>query len=1728
MLVAEPVAVVGLGCRLPGGADSPERFWDLLNSGRSVTGKVPEDRWQPYKDLGPDFTAALRRTTRWGAYLPEITGFDAEFFGISPREAEIMDPQQRIMLEVTWEALEHAGIPPHGLAGTDAGVFVGVGSDDYGRRMLENLPGIEAWTGIGGAMCAVANRVSHALDLRGPSLAVDTACSASLVAVHLACQSLRLGESTVALAAGVNLIISPGLTLTLDAAGAMAPDGRCKSFDAAADGYGRGEGCGVLVLKRLADASADGDRVLALILGSAVNQDGRTNGIMAPSKVAQEHVVDRACRQAGVAPETVGYVEAHGTGTRLGDPVEASALGAVYGTGRDPSRPCLIGSVKTNIGHLEAAAGIAGLIKTILALGHDEIPPSLNFTTPNPAIGWDVIGLRVVSDHTRWPSSDHPRRAGVSGFGYGGTIAHVVLEQAPRAAPGKTSANPEEPRLFPLSAGSDTALRQQAARLADWLRDTGHRAPLASVGHTLALRRSHLIHRAAVVSAERHELIARLRLLADGQVSGDVVTDATPAEPGAGLVWVFSGHGSQWDGMGRELLATEPAFASVLDELDPIYREEIGFTPRHVLMDGDLKSVDRIQTMIFAMQLGLAELWRHHGVTPDAVIGHSVGEIAAAVVAGALSRRDGARLICRRSRLLSRVAGDGAMAMAKLPFREAQDRLSGRTDVVAAISSSPASTVISGETAAVGAVLEEWRSEGIQSRLVASDVAFHSPQMDPLLADLRMAAADLSPGPLSVPMYPTALEDPNATPSADGAYWAANLRNPVRLSGAIEAAARDGYRAFLEVSPHPVVTHSIIETLAERGLESIFAGSTLRRNLPERATFLTAVGAAHCHGIAVDWARLQATGEPVALPATAWQHRSFWRGCFPAARSEGHDLDSHSLLGPEIGVAGRSVRLWRTTLDEGSRPYPGNHTINDVEIVPAAVLINTFLRAASPDGEPCGLTDVALRLPLVTSERREIQVIRDGAAVRIASAASDGDGDRVWLTHATAAIDAETRPPGTLDGNRLRGARRLDPGAVGRHLVSVGVPSMGFAWTVRELLRGDEALRARVIAVPPAGSIAATWAPVLDAALSVAPVAYPGDPVLRIVAGVDAVWLTGQPPEEFLVDITVSQTRDDVVDVVIADTTERPVGQLSGVRCTRMDGTAATAASPQQLVHNLVWRAHDIGDVAKHGCDAREVILVAPDASFAEPVREGLAAAGAPVRVIADPDRLDGLGGPADVVVLPPLMAHEASIAERAARCTWLLARTAQRLAASETLVHPRLWCVTAGIRESSHEAHLPHAPLWGLGRVIAGEHPELWGGTIDLDPERMGESAATLLAVIRSRPDDDVISVRDGIASVARLARIGFTYGGNGLECRPDATYLVTGGLGALGLDVAHWLADRGARRIVLAGRRPLPRREVWNQPLDEATRQRIEAVRALEARGVTVRSVGLDIADIEKATRKLSPDTLGLPPIRGVVHAAGVLDNRLLMDMDEQSLRTVMRPKVDGAWTLHTLFPPGSLDFLALFSSCGHLLRLPGQASYGSANAFMDALARHRHATGHGDTISFGWTSWRGQGMANNDAVSIELQAIGVSDISADEAFGAWDRAQHHDSGYVAVMRLTAQEPGAERPPVLRDITSGDVTAESHGVTNDLSSFSGLDPGQLHERLLEEVGTHVAAEMRLSVSDIDPCRSLTEQGMDSVMTVIIRRRLERRFRQSLPATLLWNQPTLTAIADHIMGLLG
>jgi 6-methylsalicylic acid synthase len=1726
----ETIAIVGMGCRFPGGVSSPGEFWKSLVDGVDAIAELPQNRWEHYESGDPEHAAAVRKTTRLGGFVDDVDGFDAAFFGISPREAALMDPQQRMALEVSWEALEHAGIVPAALAGTDAGVYIGVNTDDHGRRLLEDLPRIEAWTGIGSSMCAVANRVSYSLDLRGPSMVVDTACSSSLVALHLAAQALRAGEVPVAIAGGVMLMIAPGLTMVMDSAGALAPDGRSKSFDASADGYGRGEGCGIVVLKRLSDARRDGDRVLVVIRGSAVAQDGRTDGIMAPSRDAQEYMLRQACRLSGVAPESVDYVEAHGTGTRAGDPIEAGAIAAVYGTGRPADRPCLIGSVKTNIGHLEAASGIAGVIKAVLAVQHAAIPPSLNFDDPNPDIPWSRSGLRVVTDLTPWPSTGGSRRAGVSGYGYGGTIAHLVLEQAPPVqVVGPALDRGTALRVYPLSGGSPEAVRDNGAALAEWLTADGLRAAnaeLADVGYTLTRRRSHLTHRTGIVAAGQEELIGRLRQVGVDEAGDEIISGR--ALPGAakGAVWVFSGHGSQWIGMGRELLATEPAFGRVLDELEPVCLEEMGVSPRMALLEGDLRDTDRIQMLIYAMQVALAEVWYAKGLRPAAVIGHSVGEIAAAVVAGVYDVADGARLICRRSTLLRKVAGQGGMAMVNLPFDEAARRLEPHEGVCAAISAAPASTVIAGDAHAVDAVVRQWGADpALHIQRVNSDVAFHSHHMDQLTEDLALAAAELSNQPPTLPIYSTSQPDPRSDAARDGAYWAANLRNPVRFAAAVGAALADGYRAFVEIAPHPVVSYSVNEVLTAERVDDAVVAHTLRRNRPEQATLLANLATLHCHGVPVDW---PAGGRLVSLPVIAWQHREHKvaRPSRAESRTRLHDVDSHTLLGSRLTVNGTStVRVWQTWLDHASRPYPGDHPVQGTEIIPAAVLLNTFFAAAAGHV----LTDVSLRVPVSVAAPREVQVVAMDGTLRLCSRLPDdepdGDHDSGWLTHTTAVVPAVAEPAGadTIPVAELRNRcdERLDSEYVIDRLASIGVAAMGFPWQINRIRRGAGELFVRVVA-DPEGTLPPTWASTMDAALSAASVVFAGQATLRMPAHIRRVAIGGRPPADAVISVRVRPGSADTVDVAVATPDGDVVARLDGLRYGVLDGDVGAPASPRRLVHKVDWRPLELPKRVRGGLP--RVVFVG-DAALAAELGGSLVESGVDWVAVAGPEELADVRDkltPTTAVLVAPQPTDE--MWPGAVAATWLLTRTARTLAAARS--RAKLWCVTRGVREADRPAAVAESALWGVGRVLAGEYPEVWGGILDLPGDDPLAGISVLRKVLTARPADDVIAVRATGAEVARLSVVDGSPTAQPVVCRPGGTYLITGGLGVLGLEVAGWLAGRGARRLVLAGRTALPPREKWDEATGTDTVRRIEAVRALEAAGVTVVTLALDIGDPAQAARLASIGDLGLPPIRGVVHAAGVLDNRLAADVDEASLEAVMGPKVAGAQVLHELFPPGSVDFFALFSSAGLLLGLPGQTSYAAGNAVLDALAAHRRSGGHRDTISLGWTSWRGLGMSTSSrAIDAELSARGTADITAAEAFRSWEYAERHDVAHVAVLRTIPLLPGMKRPPLLSELTADEPAATQPA---SAAPWAGLRDEELREYLLGEVSVQVAAEMKLAVDELDVRRPLIEMGFDSVMTQMIRARLERRFRVSLPATLLWNRPTVQAISDFVAELLG
>lgn len=1693
----EPIAIIGMGCRVAGDIGAPARLWRFLLAGGSNVRDIPEDRWEPYLRRDPRNAAVLKETTRLGTFLDDLAGFDAEFFGVSPREAELMDPQQRLALEVSWEALEHAGVPPRSLAGTDTAVLMGVNSDDYGKLLMEDLTGIEAWTGIGTSLCGVANRVSHLLDLRGPSVALDAACAASLVAVHQACQLLRAGETSLALAGGVSALIGPGLTRVLDVAGATAPDGRCKTFDAAADGYGRGEGAGVVVLKRLSDALRDGDHVYAVVRGGAVAQDGRTVGIMSPNGDAQADMFRRACEFAGVEPLSVDFVEAHGTGTPTGDPTEVRALASVYGAGRPADAPCRIGSVKPNVGHLEGGAGVLGLIKAALALHHETIPPTAGITELTPAVDWAASGLRVPTEAEPWPRTGTPRRAAVCSYGYGGTIAHVLLEEAPAVTelPAETTGAQRYPVILPVSARSAARLRVQAGALAEHLRDT---APdLDRVAATLWRRRSHESARAAVVADSAADAVAALTALADERPDPAVVSGT--ALPGDGAVWVFSGHGSHWAGMGRELLTTATEFAEVIDTVDPVFNRELGFSARAALTSGELGGTDRVQALTFAMQAGLAAVLRARGVRPAAVIGHSVGEVAACVAAGVFDLTVGAHVACYRARGFRSVMGRGAMALVRLPFDEAGRRLAGRSDVVAAISASPESTVISGELAAVEQVCEQWSADGAMVRRVNTDVAFHSPAMDGLTADLGRLVAQLPPPRTpEIPLYTTALADPRSDAPRDRHYWVANLRDRVRFAEAVSAAVDDGHRVFLEVSAHPVVAHSIVETLGHAGVRDHAVVPLLRRDKPEIRSVATALAQLHCHGVPVDPGLPAEAPWADDVPVTRWQHRRFWRTPTPPPGGRGvHDVDSHTLLGGRTEVTGPlAARMWQTRVDLDTRPYPGDHPVKGTEIVPAAVILNTFLTAAADVGGP-GLVDVRLRTPVAPGRARDVQVVLADRALTLASRlVDDEDDDGGWLTHSSAVVATDEHDIDDLVGEVIdaTAARRRCPQPLpSTHVVdtlaTLGVAAMGFDWEILDLHGGEGELLARVAARADRRT-PQSWAPLLDAATSAASTVFDGPPRLRMPARLERVRVHGAPPAVALLHVR-RRPGTTTTDVWLGDESGTVLATLTGMTFDQLENPSGSDVS--RMVHRVAW--HPLTWDAQARPSA--VVVVGGDEATRDLVARDLRAAGVPHAFYRDAGDIAsataGLDRDAIVLVLPAAQGNpQGPVAA--------VMQTLRTLLDSGAAA--RMWVLTQRVHEGEN---LAHAPLWGLARVAAAEHPAQFGGVLDVSGEDL---PVGVLAGVRGHP---VVVVRDGVAYTARLAPAA---GGAGtpLRCSAGGTYVITGGTGALGLRMAQRLADAGARRLVLLSRRGMPERSQW-QPDSEVVR----TVSALEERGITVHVVAMDIA-APGAAEVLGAALRDLPPVRGVVHAAGVEAGALLVNTTADHFAAAMRPKVDGTLTLHELFPPEQLDWLILFSSCGYLAGFPGQGAYACANSFLDVMARHRRRLGD-RTISVAWTAWRGLGMGSTSGfIAAQLDALGMDTVGADEAMRALDLAMRYDDPNVVVLPTL---PAAAAVPMLADV----APAQTEEPDDDDTAAGLLDADP--ERVERLVIAAVAAQLGVADDDVDTGLPLVEVGVDSIMTVGLLRTLEKQTGLSLPPTLLWEYPTAAAVSERIVDLL-
>lgn len=1484
----EPIAVVGLAGRFPGAPDL-EAFWRLLREGREAVGQAPAGRFHASVHAAAESGDLHARLALHGGFLEDVELFDAELFGISPREALAMDPQQRLLLESAHLAIEDAGVTREGLHGSPTGVFVGISTADYLSLLPQDRSERLPYFTLGNAHSIAANRISYVFGLRGPSLSIDSACSSSLLAIHLACESLRRGECERALAAGVNLILAPDLGLAFARAGALAGDGRCKAFDARADGYVRGEGVGVLVLRPLSRALADGDAVRALILASAVNNDGASNGLTAPCPRAQEEVLREAWRRAGVAPGRIRYVEAHGTGTALGDPIEIAALAAARGDCE--AGTCLVGSVKSNVGHLEAAAGICGLTKTILALQQRSIPPSLHFETPNPRLDLAGAGLEVASQGRPWPEDGGPALAGVSSFGFGGTNVHVVLSEAVPTPAAERGVADDGATLLPLSARSPAGLRAYAAALRDWLRDPQRAAGvgLADVARSLALHRSHRERRATFVARSPAALARALDDWLAGELPAGLGLGCASTPPGK-LAFVFSGHESQWPRMGSQLAARYPVFRRALEACDAALRPHLAWSLLAELeADAEhsrLEELDVAQPAIFALQVALAALWRSWGIEPDVVVGASLGEVAAAQVAGALSLEDAARIACERSRLGRRLHGRGRMAVVQLPSERVERELAGNEQRIAvAAEQGPATTTLAGEERALGALLERLRADGVRASWLRVPAAGHCPQLDPLAAEFRCALEGVQARPAVLPFFSSVSVREEPGEALDVGYWQRNAREPVRFWPALRELVGRGTRLFLELGPHPVLYTALDAGLRHLDADAQVAWS-MRRGADECATLLESLGAIHAGGREPHWdAVLQGRGRFVRLPASPWEgRRRFW----PA----------------------------------GSPP-------------PAAG----------------------------------------------ASAAPAAEHDLYELRW-------EERHPPPADERAFRGARRwvvfADRQGVGQELAA-GLERRGHRCAVVPAQRG-------------AGRGGRS------------PDASPGD-ALRALEAAEA---------------SLGAPADAVVHLRSLDAPDSP-----GISAGELD-------SAQEL-----------------GC--RSALHLVQALRTRSPA--------------------------------------------------------------------PALWLVTRGaqaVRAERSPLAVARAPVWGLGRVLALEQPELLGGLVDLDPDAAGESAEPLLEALLADDGEDQLALRDGRRWVPRLTRRA-PFRAPPWRPRPDATYLVTGGLGAWGLELARHLADAGARHLVLTRRRPLA-----DSPRADAA----EALRALGQRGVRVRTLAADAAD-EASMRALLGEIADRgPPLRGVFHLAGVAAVARLADLDADALGRALRPKLLGGWTLHELTRELDLDVFVLFSSVASVWGSEGLGAYAAANHALDAIAHHRRALGL-PASAVDWLAWSGvPGMALQDGaerlVRIGLRATPCQR-AVDQLRGLLGEAC--PQAVVAELDWEAFKPVYEarrRRPLLEHIATRADAVRTAGDRVWLHELLEAGADERRSRLRRLVRRHAAAVLGFgNPGEIDPFRGFFDVGMDSIMAVELRGRLETVLESRLPATLVFEHPSVMELASFLEELL-
>ncbi|MGW6412515.1 SDR family NAD(P)-dependent oxidoreductase [Streptomyces vinaceus] len=1747
----EPVAVISMACRLPGGVRDPEGLWRLLTEGRDAVGPFPAERWDVDALYDPDPEARGKTYGREGGFLEEIDSFDASFFGITPKEAAAMDPQQRLLLETAWESLERAGIVPGDLAGSSTGVYIGMfGSEYLAGSRLEQLDG---YVGTGSALSVASGRLAYALGLNGPAMTVDTACSSSLVALHLAVRALRSGECDLALTGGVTLMVTPQIFVEFSRLRGLSPTGRCRPFSADADGAVWGEGAGMVVLKRLSDAQRDGDEVLAVLRGTAVNQDGRSQGLSAPSGPAQVKVIRSALEQSALAPGDLDFVEAHGTGTTLGDPIEANALAEVFASSRPTARPLYVGSLKSNIGHVQAASGIAGLIKTIESLRHELLPQTLHAHTPSHHVDWAHSGLHLLQEPVAWPAEGgRVRRAGLSAFGISGTNAHVIVEEAPRD--GLPVAPASGPGLFVLSAKTDKALRAQATRLAEQVAVTD--LPLQDVAYTLARHRTHFERRAAVTATSRDALVADLHALAADRAHRLESREDT----GGKVAFVFPGHGGQWPAMGLDLMAGSEMFRQELTRIDETVRRHAGWSVIDVLRSSEADAFGRtevLQPVLFAVNASLAAAWRALGVSPDAVVGHSLGEIAAAYVAGALSLEDAVAVVTRRASAVAPLAGKGAMLAVDRPdvvVARLLEPYEGRLFIGAV--NSPQSTAVSGDTDALAQLRRHCEEQGIKTHALSTPFASHSPRMEATRTELLAALHAVTGRTQQSALYSTVLAEPVPSELLDAHYWYANLREPVRFADTVRRMLDDGYRYFVEMSPHPTLAASIEELATEAGVDAVTVNS-LRRDAGGPADLLHQAGRLYTAGHTPDWSVVFPTGNRADLPTYPFTHEPYWlRPALTSTTANGATplVDTHVEASDEPGR-----HVFQTTLDlsDARFAYLSDHRVCGEVWLPAAAFLEMAFEAAAAlgDGGDLELADVkfleALRLD--AGAPVEIQLMlrpqADGSrAFTIASRPPVRTGSRPadsWTTHVAGCFPSATGSPDACTGLAPALVREHCSDQVDRSSIYTGFAETGLDYgpafrCLEEGWAGQSQALGRLARQPREGHL--VHPALLDAAFHT--MALPGDAPsgglyvpsgigrLRLAAAAQTPgWAACRLRNEAGATRTAGYGANGegiVLDFALMDEEERPILEIEGFELsplspldqslyeTRWQSVPAAQEPAPRGPWLILADETGVADDLWARLDGRAHVLARASTEFeAEgPGRYRLD--------LTDPQHLSRLldeaftdgRRPERVVLLSALDAPPISTPDTAATAARLtVLNTLQLVRALARPSHgpapaPRLFVVVRGSQAAGGSTEVTHpqqALAWGLALAVAQEYPELSTTLIDLPPSG---GLDALWKQLRHADGERLIALRGTTRLVPRLA-----------PARPDNhsrsplnpadLYLITGGLGGLGRIAAERLVRRGARRLVLLSRKA-------------PSHEQADWIAALEKCGVSVHLAHADVADRAVLTAALACTRSQHGPIAGIIHTAGVLEDATVPNLTEEQVLRVLAPKVLGTVLLTELVPEAST--FVFFSSVAGLLGSAGQSPYSAANAFLDAWAHHLSHTGR-PALSLDWGAWSGVGMvAESDTRAASISRSGLKSFTPQAGGELFERVLSSGRRQLAPVvldrtTLSLDSDTARTWPILSSLVT-DSTSDGPGTADLAGAVLAAAAGHDRARRLESYVQARVGEIAGGATDLSPNTGLKELGMDSLMLVRLRNAFTRELGAQLPVETVFAAADIRSLA--------